>query len=263
VTARVRLAASVAVAAMILPGCGSSSASGPSGTKLTVLAASSLKNVFPQIGQEFLRAHPGVTFAFSFAGTDAITAQIEQGAPADVFAGASTKYGDQLSADGLISSPAPFCTNQLVLVVPPSNPARITSPQDLATKDVKLVIGSETVPIGTYTRTVLANLDALYGSGYRAKALGHVVSTEVDAETVLTKVRTGEADAGFVYITDATAAGPDVKAISLPTAAQAVATYPIAVVKAGAHGLVAQQFVDFVLSPTGQATLRQAGFGPA
>jgi molybdate transport system substrate-binding protein len=258
---------------LLLAACGSgdaSSSGSPSSdssspkawTKLTVLAAASLTEVFPKIGAEFTKAHPDVTFTFSFGGTDQLAAQIQEGAPADVFAGASTRYGDQLAAAGQIKPYTVFCTNELVLIVPASNPAGITSLQDLATKDVKLVIGSETVPVGSYTRTVLGNLDSVYGSGYSDKVLANAVSNEDSVTSIVTKVESGEADAGFVYITDALAAGSKVKTLTLPATAEAVAKYPIAVVSATKNGTAAQQFADFVLTPPAQALLKQAGFGP-
>ena len=254
----------VLLVGLVAAGCGDSSSPSTSSNpvKLSVLAAASLKNVFPQIGSLFSTDHPDVTFSFSFAGTDQLAAQIEQGAPADVFAGASTKYGDQLASAGLIAPYKVFCTNQLVLITPAANPADITSLQDLATKPVKLVTASDTVPVGTYTRTVLGNLDAVYGSGYSAAVLAKVVSNEDSVTSILTKVQSGEADAGFVYITDSLAAGSQVKTIMLPADAQAVAKYPIAALKASKQIGTAQEFADFVLTDPSQALLEQAGFGP-
>jgi molybdate transport system substrate-binding protein len=249
----------------VLTACSSSKTSTLSGsgtTKLTVLAAASLTKVFPMIGAEFTKAHPDVTFDFSFGGTDQLAAQIIQGAPADVFAGASTKYGDQLQTAGAIKPYTIFCTNQLVLITPASNPAGITSLQDLSTKTVKLVIGSETVPVGSYTRTVLSNLDAVYGAGYSDKVLANVVSDEDSVTSIVTKVESGEADAGFVYITDALGAVRQVRTIKLPAEAEAVAKYPIAVVSASKNATPAQRFVDFMLTAPAQGLLSQAGFGP-
>jgi molybdate transport system substrate-binding protein len=259
------VAALGAATLLLLAACSSSSSAStnPSGgAPLTVLAAASLTKVFPKIGAEFAKQHPGTTFHWSFAGTDTLTAQIEQGAPADVFAGASTKYGDQLSGEGLIDTPKPFATNSLVLIVPPDNPANITSPKDLTKPGIKLVVGAETVPVGSYTRTVLANLNAQYGDGYDQKVLANVVDNEDSVTGVLQKVQLGEADAGFVYVTDAAGVGDAVKTIPLPAAAQATATYPIAVVKAGKQQTLANQFVDFVLSPPAQQLLADAQFGP-
>ena len=254
-----------AVALCLAAACGGASAAssqGSTGSTLTVLAAASLSRVFPGIGRLFARTHPGTAVRFSFGGTDLLTAQIEQGVQGDVFAGASTKYADRLLAERLVGRPRAFCTNRLVLVVPSSNPAGITSLRDLATKDARLVIGSATVPIGAYTRTVLGNLDAAFGSTYSAKVLSHVVSDELDVESVLTKVRTGEADAGFVYVTDAAAAGSAVRRIDLPDNAQAVANYQAAAIARSTHPSLAGAFVDFLLSPVPQQALRRAGFGP-
>jgi molybdate transport system substrate-binding protein len=252
----------VLVTAIALTGCGTSASSSSGSTTLTVLAAASLTKVFPQIGAQFTKAHPGVTFSFSFGGTDQLAAQIQQGAPADVFAGASTKYGDQLADGDQIDPYRVFCTNQLVLITPASNPAGITSLEDLATKPAKLIIGSDTVPVGTYTRTVLTNLDSAYGVGYSDSVLAKVVSNEDSVTAIVTKVQSGEADAGFVYITDALGAGSQVNTIPLPSDAQAVAKYPIAVVTASKGKTVAEQFVDFVLTAPAQDLLKQAGFGP-
>jgi molybdate transport system substrate-binding protein len=256
-----------AAALTLLAGaCGGSSSAGsgagPSSAKLTVFAASSLTKVFPQIATAFQKTHSDARFAFNFAGTDTLTAQIEQGAPADVFAGASTKYGDELSHKGSIETPQPFATNRLIVIVPAANPAHITSLKDLAKPGVKLVIGDPTVPIGTYTRNVLANLGATYGSGYSAAVLKNVVSNALQVTSVVSSVELGEADAGFVYVTDALSAGSKVKSIDLPASAQAIATYPIAVVNGSKNAALAGQFVSFVLGPEAQALLKQAGFGP-
>ena len=258
------------VAVAMITGCGSSSSVGSSSSsstsagsaKLTVFAAASLTKVFPQIAADFQKTHAGAQFAFDFAGTDTLTAQIEQGAPADVFAGASTKYGVELSGKGLVDTPQPFATNRLVVIVPAANPAHIASLGDLAKPGVKLVIGDPTVPIGTYTRTVLANLDATLGAGYSAKVLKNVVSNALQVTSVVGTVELGEADAGFVYVTDARSAGDKVHRIALPAAAQATAAYPIAAVKSSSNAGLAQQFVTFVLGADAQALLKQAGFGP-
>jgi molybdate transport system substrate-binding protein len=254
-----------ALALAILTSCGSSGTRSTTGSSrpvtLTVLGAASLIKVFPDIGRRFQARRPGVTMRFSFAGTDSLVTQIEQGAPADLFAGASAKYGDELFSAGLVLEPKVMATNRLILVLPPSNPAGIASLKDL-TRPIKLVIGSESVPVGSYTRTVLKNLNTLYGDGYSAEVLGNVVSNEDDVQSVLAKVRLGEADAGFVYVTDAKAAGGAVISVQLPDQAQAVASYPIAVVKASRNPATAALFVAFVLGPEAQRVLEAAGFGP-
>ena len=146
--------------------------------------------------------------------------------------------------------------------MPLARSAGLTSLADLTTPGLKLVVAAESVPVGAYTRKVLSKLDATYGDDYSMRVLANVVSNEDNVEGVLTKVRLGEADAGFVYVTDAKAAGSAVRSIELPDAAQAVATYPIAVVRSTTNRTVAAEFVDFVLGAAGQALLRQAGFGP-
>jgi molybdate transport system substrate-binding protein len=249
------------VLALAATGC-DGSAGGNEGTTLTVLAASSLNRAFPQVAEASGEENPSVQVQFSFAGTDDLVAQIEQGAPADVFAGASIAYAGRLWDKGLVEAPRIFGTNSLVIVVPSANPAGISSPRDLTRPGVRLVIGADTIPIGEYTRTVLTELDALYGGAYADAVLANVASNEENAEAVLTKVRLGEADAGFVYVTDARAAEADVIPIELPEEAQAVAHYSIAVVEASSHLEEANRFVEFVLSADGLRILGEAGFGP-
>src|SRR5690348_11058000 len=169
--------------AALLPGATSASQAPP----LTVFAAASLTQVFPQIDKR-----P----RYQFAGSDQLAFQIQQGARVDVFAAASPKYPEQLYQQGLVEKPIPFATNTLVLIVPRSNPARIHSVLDLARPGVKVVIGDPGVPVGSYTRTVLSNL------GISAAVMKNVVSQETDVKGVLGKVLLGEADAGFVYATD-------------------------------------------------------------
>ncbi len=236
---------------------------GRAGTRtLTVFAAASLARVFPRIGDLFQRERSGVRVVFHFAGTDQLAAQIEQGAPADVFAGASATYGDLLVGKGLIRGVRPFCTNRLVVVLPPANPAGIHSLLDLARPGVKVVLAGPSVPIGSYTRAVLDHLEGTFGGGYGRSVLSNAVSEEQDVEGVLSKVRLGEADAGFVYVTDARAAGPAVRPLELPRSVQAVATYPIGVVVAGDQETLARAFEAAVLGSEGQEVLRDAGFGP-
>jgi molybdate transport system substrate-binding protein len=254
--------------AAMVAGCGSSVSANSSQsqssapTRLTVFAAASLTNVFPRIAADFTRTHPGTQFIFNFAGTDTLAAQIEQGAPADVFAGASTKYGDELSSKGLIDAPQAFATNKLIVILPVANQAHIATLEDLARPGVKLVIGDPTVPIGAYTRKVLTNLDATYGAAYAAKVLKNVVSNALQVTSITSDVQLGEADAGFVYVTDARGAGDKVARIALPAAAQATAVYPIAAVRSSKNIALAQQFAAFMLSTDAQALLKEAGFGP-
>jgi molybdate transport system substrate-binding protein len=211
-----------------------------------VLAAASLTKVLPQIDPNG---------KYTFAGSDALEAQIEQGAPADVFAAASPKQPAALYAKGLVTKPVEFATNTLVLIVPKSNPAHIASVADITRPGVKLVVCQASVPCGDYARKVFANL------GITGAAMKNVVSQTTDVTQTVAEVATGQADAGFVYITDAKAADGKVRAIRLPPKAKPGAMDFIAVVKSSAHKAAAGAFVTMILSPKGQAILRTAGFG--
>jgi molybdate transport system substrate-binding protein len=232
---------------LFVVGCGKGgTGGGDSNDNATVFAAASLTEVFPEID-------PAATY--NFAGSDDLATQITEGAPADVFAAASPKYPDRLYEDGLLDKPDVFATNKLVLIVPKGNPAGIRSVDDLRNPDVKLVIGAEGVPIGDYTRTVLENMGA-------TEVLDQVVSEEDDVKGVVGKVSLGEADAGFVYVTDVKPVEGKVTPIELPAEAQAEVKYEIAVVKDGPHHDAAHEFVEQILSEDGQAKLEAAGFGP-
>lgn len=222
-----------------LAGCG-----GNRDEELTVYAAASLTEVFQELTPDV---------RFNFAGSDELATQIREGAPVDVYAAASPRYPDELFQEGLVEEPVVFATNRLVLVVPSDNPAGIESVDDLREDGVKLVIGAEGVPVGDYTRTVLENMGA-------TDVLENVVSNEDDVKGVLGKVVAGEADAGFVYVTDANAAAEDLRAVDLPEEAQATVLYPIAVVADTKSRDAAEAFVALVLSPEGQQALGDAGF---
>jgi molybdate transport system substrate-binding protein len=215
--------------------------------QLTVYAAASLNDVFPRIdrGQRY-----------SFGGSNQLAAQIQQGAPADVFASANTSLPNQLYAKGLCSKPVVFTRNALVVVVPRSNPAGIRSVYDLTKQGVKLIVAGPGVPVGSYTLQVLRNMNL------SAAVQKNVVSQETDVREVLSKVALGEADAGFVYSTDAKTVSTRVKTIKVPAWAQPKVQYGICVVSASAHKADAQAFVKRVLSPAGQAKLLAAGFLP-
>jgi molybdate transport system substrate-binding protein len=160
-----------------------------------------------------------------------------------------------LLAKGLVEKPVEFATNKLVLIVPKDNPAHITSVSDITRPGVKLVICDATVPCGDYARNVFKNL------GITSAAMKNVVSQATDVTQTVAEVALGQADAGFVYVTDADAAGGKVKAISLPAQAKPDAQDFIAVVKSAPHPAAAKAFVATILSPAGQAKLRAAGFG--
>jgi molybdate transport system substrate-binding protein len=261
---RRRAALALAVAALAA-GCGSASSSSSSSAgsggstssgshTLTVDAAASLTGAFTDLATTFAMQHPGWKVVNNFAGTDQLAAQVEQGQKADVFAGASPKFPEELQGKNLLGPTTNFATNTLVIVVPASNPAGITSYQDLVTKQPKLVVGDPTVPIGSYTEQVLGDL------GIDESQL-NIVSKEVDVKSVLAKVTTGAADAGFVYVTDALAAGSQVKQVHFPEKAQATAVYPIGVLSDSSQRQAAQWWIDLVTGPTGQAELKRLGFG--
>ena len=211
---------------------------------LTIFAAASLTNVFPQIDAKH---------HYSFAGSNALAAQIKQGAPADVFASANTSIPQQLYDAGLVEKPVVFTRNALIMIVPKSNPARIRSVYDLRRDGVKLVVAAPGVPVGDYTRTVLHNLGL-------DDALGNVVSNETDVREVLAKVALGEADAGFVYTTDARTVRGKVATLGIRWSAQPIVQYAVAVVKTSTHKAAARAFVAKLLRPWAQSKLRAAGF---
>ncbi|MDX6448518.1 MAG: molybdate transport system substrate-binding protein [Gaiellaceae bacterium] len=231
----------VATIACALPFSAVATAASP----ITVLAAASLTSVFPRIS-----AAP----RYSFAGSDQLALQLQQGAPADVYAAASPKYPELLYRQGLLRKPAVFATNRLVLIVPRSNPARIASVYDLRRTGIKVVIGDKGVPIGAYTRQILDTI------GISAEVLKNVVSEETDVKGIVGKVALGEADAGFVYATDARPVAARAKVVPLPAWAQPPIRYEIAVVKGGREA-AARAFVARVTGKLGRAALRKAGFG--
>ena len=219
-------------------------ASARNGSGLTVFAASSLTNAFPKIDH---------SPTYSFAGSNTLEAQIRQGAPADVFASANTALPDGLYKDHLCSKPVVFTRNALVAIVPRSNPAKIRRVSDLRRRGVKLVIASAGVPVGDYTIQVLRKLRLL-------RVLKNVVSRETDVREVLAKVALGEADAGFVYSTDARTVPRKVRVIRIPARGQPNVRYGICVVRASSHKAAAQAFVKRVLGKAGQRILRSYGF---
>ena len=251
-----------AVAAVLLLGtsaaCGSdatadkgSSSSKPEAKTLTVYAAASLTGTFTEIGKKFEAAHEGVTVKFSFGGSSDLVAQIQQGAPADVFASADTKNMDKATGDDLVDGdPVDFATNTLEIAVPPDNPAGVTSLQDLSKSGTKVVLCAAEVPCGA------AAVKVEDASGVKIKP----VSEEQSVTDVLNKVTTGEADAGLVYVTDVKAAGDKVKGITFPESSDAVNTYPIGALADSKNKDLAKQFVDLVAGSEGQQVLADAGF---
>ncbi|MET3812237.1 molybdate ABC transporter substrate-binding protein [Arthrobacter sp. UYEF3] len=233
------------------PAAGTSEGTQPTGT-ITVFAAASLKSTFTKLAADFEAGHPGTKIALSFAGSSDLVTQISQGAPADVFASADTKNMTKLSDASLVEgSPADFATNVLTIAVPPANPASVGSFADLAKPGVKVVICASQVPCGAATKTIEKE------TGTTLKP----VSEESSVTDVLGKVRSGEADAGLVYVTDVRAAGDKVKEIPFARAAKAVNTYPITAVRSSKNKELAAAFIAAVTGPAGKKVLADAGFG--
>ncbi|TDD62986.1 molybdate ABC transporter substrate-binding protein [Kribbella antibiotica] len=250
---RTALAALTTVAALTLVSCGadkpaaSSPSSSVSGT-VTVFAAASLTGTFTQLGKDFEAANPGVKVVFNFAGSSALATQINQGAPADVFASAAPKNMDQVTDKG---TPTTFVQNTLEIAVPKGNPGKIAGLKDFTDKNKKIALCAAQVPCG-------AAADKVF------KAAGLTPqpdSLEQDVKAALTKVSLGEVDAALVYKTDVLAAKEKVDGIEFPEADKAINEYPIATLSKAPNATGAKAFVDYILSDKGKAVLSAAGFG--
>ncbi|MGE5291283.1 MAG: molybdate ABC transporter substrate-binding protein [Micromonosporaceae bacterium] len=258
------IAAGIAgVTASALAGCGSNSGSGrpasasPGGSaspalsgSITVFAAASLKEAFTTIGKQFEAAHPGVKVTFSFGASSELATQIINGAPADVFASASPKNMQQIVTAGDASNPVNFVKNVMEVATPPSNPAHVTSVNDLAKSSVKVALCQPQVPCGVTAAKVFKN----------AKITIKPVTLQPDVKSVLTQVELGNVDAGVVYVTDVNAAGTKVKGVVIPDSVNASTEYPIAPVAKSGNAATARAFVAYVLSPAGQSVLSAARF---
>jgi molybdate transport system substrate-binding protein len=232
----------IALVALLVTGVASARES----SSLTVFAAASLSDAFPKIA-------PHATY--SFAGSNTLAAQIRQGAPADVFASANMTLPNGLYKDHFCSKPVVFTRNRLVVIVPRSNPANVHTVYDLRRSGVKIVIAAQGVPVGSYTLQVLKNMNL-------TSVLSNVVSRESDVREVLAKVALNEADAGFVYSTDAKTVPGKVRVLRIPVWAQPKVEYGICIVSASAHKAAARAFVRRVMSKAGQKVLVRYGFLP-
>jgi len=250
---RTRLAVMLAVAALVLAACGGGSGGGAgvgSSGELKVFAAASLTAAFTKIGEDFTAANGGTRVTFNFAGSQALATQIQQGAPADVFASADITNMDKVK--DLVGTPHSFASNLLAIVVERGNPKGVRTLDDLGSKDLKVVLAAPDVPAGRYAAQILG----------KAGVTVTPVSEEDNVKAVVTKVSLGEADAGIVYVTDVTAGGGRVEGVEIPEDQNVTATYPIATVKASRAQERAQAFVDLVLSAEGQQVLGRYGFLP-
>ena len=239
-------------AAFLVAACGG--AATPSSARpvtINVFAAASLTDSFKALGDTFHRQHANVTVQFNFAGTPTLVTQIEQGAQADVFASADMTNMDKLRTDGFTAgSPEVFAHNKLEIVVAAGNPKHITGLADLAKPAVIYIAAGPTVPAGKYA------LQALQKAGVTVTPK----SLETDVKSVVSKIQLGEADAGIVYTTDVKAAGGKVDGVAIPDGDNVLATYPLTAVKDSKNAGVADDFITYVLSSSGQSTLESFGF---
>ena len=262
----IALTAVVAAVVVVAAGCSSSknapssppASPGADGTTpgtaisgtVTVFAAASLKEAFTTLAKQFETGHPGSHVKLSFGASSDLAEQINQGAPADVFASASPKNMQQVISAGGAATSTNFAKNVMEVAVPPSNPAQVGSVADLAKSSVKVALCQPQVPCGTVAAEVFNN----------AKITVKPVTLEPDVKSTLSKVELNEVDAGMVYVTDVRAAGSKVKGIVIPDNINASTEYPIAALTKAPHATGAQAFVDLVLSPAGQSVLTADGF---
>lgn len=271
--------ATVAVAvavAVLVAGCSAVGGAGPSGSvsvsgvpsasgaprTLTVFAAASLRNAFAALAPVYEAAHPGIRLVFSYDASSALRAQIEQGAPVDVFASADTRNPEALAAAGLTTGqPTPFAGNRLTVIVPTGNPAGIRSPADLARPGIRVVAAGPDVPITRYADKAIANLAALsgYPPDFTSRVAANIVSHEDNVRAVVAKIELGEGDAAIVYVTDAQAS-TKVVPVAIPDAANVSATYAAVAVKGSADASAAASFVAWLAGPDAATILARFGF---
>ena len=245
----------LAVLALAFAGCGDDEGEASSGARpqLVVSAAASMTDALEACSGAFDDA----TVRLQFAGSDELATQIRQGARPDVYAAANTTLPDALHREGLLSRPVEFATNELVLAVP--RDSDIDSLDDLTRAEVEIAVGSESVPIGAYTRATLAKLPR----GEEQAILHNVRSNEPDVKGIIGKLTQGAADAGFVYVTDVNATDGALEAIELPAELQPTVTYGAGVVDGSEAPAAARRFVDELVDGRCADALGEAGFGPA
>ncbi len=227
--------------------------------EVVVFAAASLKETFEAIAKEFEAAHPGSHVALQLAGSQELRTQIENGAKADVFASADLRHMTALQDAGLVSKPTIFARNEPVVITPKANPAGLARFEDLP-KAKKLIVGVDEVPIGRYTKQVIANAGKDLGEAFVKGVEANVASRELNVRQILAKVSLGEGDAGFVYKTDAATVRDKVQVIDIPQRWNVIAEYPIAVTAQAPDPDLAKAWVEMVMSPHGQQILSAAGF---
>lgn len=267
-----RAAAAFALAfvlALAVSGCGSQAAPGGGGPEetrtLTILAASSLTDAFGQLAGEFEERNPGVRVRISFGASSALLAQIQQGAPADVFASADeAKMRTAVDGGFVEGDPVVFARNRLIIVVPEGNPGEVRGYRDMADPGLKVVLAQEEVPVAEYAETSLEKASAEYGDGFAGDVLGNVVSREADVRASVNRVRLGDADAAFAYRSDVTPdVRGDVRTVEIPREFNVVAAYPIAALAGAGEPELARRWVEMVAGERGQEVLQKWGFEPA
>ena len=255
------------IAVVVVPaGCGGSGGGGEGDTgTLTVFAASSLTDAFGELEERFEEQNPGVEVRQSFESSSTLLTQIQQGAPADVFASAAREEMRTAAQDGLVAGePEVFVKNREVIMVPKENPASIESLRDLSKPGIKLVLAEDGVPAADYALEIVSEASAEYGSGFRQDVLSNVVSREADVRASVSRVVLGDADATFGYASDYT---PDirdrVRVIRIPENLNIIAVYPIAVLEDANDPELARKWVELVVSGEGRRALEKWGFEPA
>src|SRR5918994_2546162 len=246
----------------VLFGCnGSASSEEGEESVLTVYAASSLTDTFGELQTNFEEEHPGTEVKLNFAGSSTLLTQLEQGAPADVFASADEAKMDDAVSDGLAQAPQTFARNRLTVILPAGNPAGIASYRDLAKPGITLVLAQDGVPVAQYAKESLTKANAVYGSDFSERVLSNVASREADVRAAANRVAVGDADGTIVYTSDATPSLRErVEVIGIPEELNVVASYPIALLEGAQSPELAQRWVDLALSDEGQRVLESYGF---
>lgn len=258
---------------LLLTACGGTSTATTTGSDtptsapvtLNIFAAASLTKAFNSLEASYHQLHANVSFKADYDSSATLEQQIAGGAAADIFASADLANMQKASQAGLVDASQLFARNRLVVILPASNPAHITTLKDLARSGVKIVLAAAAVPVGKYARQALDNMakSSDYGPAYEAAVLKNVVSNEANDSAIVQKVQVGEADAGIVYVSDINPATASAfTSVSIPDNFNVLAQYPIAVVKGSAHASDAQAFIQYLLSAPGQAVLKQFNFVP-
>jgi molybdenum ABC transporter molybdate-binding protein len=230
---------------------------------MEALIAANATDPFNQIITNYKKSHPSIDVKASYAGTQVIQTQLENGSPADLFLSANLSHIQQVQKEGLVKSFYKVSNNHEVIIVPKNNPAHITSIEDLATKHPKLIIGVDNVPIGQYTRQIFKNVAKVKGNDFDKKVMGNVVSTETNVKQILEKIALGEGDAGIVYVTDVTKSYQDkVTIIPISKKYNLTSTNYIAVPIHAPHKKQAEAFLNYILSSNGQDVFKQFHYDP-